>query len=128
MQYLRQFLWIIGFTLAGEALHALLPLPLPAAIYGLVLLFLALETDLLPLSSVKEFGEFLLKLMPVLFVAPAVNLIGSWPLLSNVWVSVLCIIVLSTLVVFAVSGRVTQMLLGHAEAAKAEDTEANGND
>ena len=40
INYLRQGLLIFGFTLLGEALHVLLPFPIPAAIYGLVLLFL----------------------------------------------------------------------------------------
>ena len=78
MRYLRQFLWIIGFTLAGEALHALLPLPVPAAVWGLVLLFIALESGKLELSSVEDCGQFMLGIMPVLFIAPAVGLMDSW--------------------------------------------------
>ena len=42
MRYLSQFLIMLGFTLAGEVLHRLVPLPIPASVYGLVLLFLAL--------------------------------------------------------------------------------------
>ena len=42
MKYLTQFLIIMGFTLAGEALQRLIPLPIPASVYGLALLFLAL--------------------------------------------------------------------------------------
>ena len=42
MKYLNQFLIIMGFTLAGEALQRLVPLPIPASVYGLVLLFAAL--------------------------------------------------------------------------------------
>ena len=88
MRYLRQFLWIIGFTLVGEALHALLPLPVPAAVWGLVLLF----------------------------IAPAVGLMDSWPVLASVWPAVLAIIVLSTVVVFGVSGVVTQGILDFVSA------------
>ena len=39
MKYLCQFLIILGFTFAGEALQRTLPLPLPATVYGLLLLF-----------------------------------------------------------------------------------------
>ena len=42
MKYLSQFMIILGFTLIGETLHRLVPLPIPASVYGLVLLFLAL--------------------------------------------------------------------------------------
>src|SRR5699024_10090699 len=80
LRYLQQFLWITGFTLAGEALHAALPLPIPAAVWGLALLFLALESGRLPLDSVAGCGQFLLGLMPLLFIAPAVGLVDVWPM------------------------------------------------
>ena len=122
MRYLRQFLWIIGFTLVGEALHALLPLPVPAAVWGLVLLFIALESGKLKLSSVEDCGQFMLGIMPVLFIAPAVGLMDSWPVLASVWPAVLAIIVLSTVVVFGVSGVVTQGIMDFV-SARADDEE-----
>lgn len=120
MRYLRQFLWIIGFTLAGEALHAWVPLPVPAAVWGLVLLFVALESGKLRLDSVQQCGQFMLGLMPLLFIAPAVGLIDSWPMLARVWPAVLAIILASTLVVFGVSGWVTQRLLDRAGRSRKE--------
>ena len=120
MRYLRQFLWIIGFTLAGEALHAWVPLPVPAAVWGLVLLFVALESGKLRLDSVQQCGQFMLGLMPLLFIAPAVGLIDSWPMLARVWPVVLAIILASTLVVFGVSGWVTQRLLDRAGRSRKE--------
>ncbi len=120
MRYLRQFLWIIGFTLAGEALHAWVPLPVPAAVWGLVLLFVALESGKLRLDSVQQCGQFMLGLMPLLFIAPAVGLIDSWPMLARVWPAVLAIILASTLVVFGVSGWVTQRLLDRADRSRKE--------
>lgn len=121
LRYLRQFLWIIGFTLAGEALHVLVPLPVPAAVWGLVLLFAALQSGMLKLGSVQECGQFFLGVMPVLFIAPAVGLVDSWPLLAGVWPAVLAIIVLSTILVFGVSGLVTQALLGRGGAKPEEE-------
>ena len=47
MKYLIQFLIIIAFSFAGELLHYCLPLPIPASIYGIILLFLALEMFLI---------------------------------------------------------------------------------
>ena len=40
MKYLTQFFWILLFCALGELLQAVIPFPIPAAIYGLVLLFL----------------------------------------------------------------------------------------
>ena len=42
MKYLTQFLRITAFTLAGELLQRLIPLPVPASVHGLALLFAGL--------------------------------------------------------------------------------------
>ena len=44
MKYLRQLLMILIFSFIGEVLHAVIPIQMPASIYGLVLLFIALMT------------------------------------------------------------------------------------
>ena len=78
MRYLSQFLIILGFTLAGEVLHRLVPLPVPASVYGLILLFLALCLGLVKLEQVKQAGAFLISVMPVLFVSPMVGIAERW--------------------------------------------------
>lgn len=68
MKHLRQFLIILLFSFLGEGLKALLPLPVPASIYGLVLLFAALELGIIKLSAVEDAGKFLIEIMPVMFI------------------------------------------------------------
>lgn len=111
MKYLRQFLWILLFSFLGEALKALLPLPVPASIYGLVLLFAALELGILKLSAVQETGKFLIEIMPVLFVPAGAGLIDSWEALRPICVPVVVIMIVSTVVVMVISGRVTQLVI-----------------
>lgn len=111
MKYLRQFLWILLFSFLGEALKVLLPLPVPASIYGLVLLFAALELGILKLSAVQETGKFLIEIMPVLFVPAGAGLIDSWDALRPICVPVVVIMIVSTVVVMVISGRVTQLVI-----------------
>ena len=80
MKYIYLATIIFGFTLLGELLHILLPLPVPAAIYGLVLLFLALQTGIVKLHQVDAVSKFLIAIMGLLFVAPAVNIVEIWRL------------------------------------------------
>ena len=54
MKYLRQLLMILIFSFIGEVLHAVIPIQMPASIYGLVLLFIALMTGLVKLPQVHE--------------------------------------------------------------------------
>jgi holin-like protein len=95
----------------GEVLHALLPLPIPASIYGLVLMLAALMLGLVPLHAVRESGKFLIEIMPLMFIPAAVGLTQSWEILSPVLVPLVVITVVSTVLVMAVSGRVTQAVL-----------------
>lgn len=111
MKYIKQMGIILAISFLGEALHALLPLPIPASIYGMVLLFLALWTRLVRLDDVKETGHFLVEIMAVLFVCPAVGLIGCWDVLQENLVPILAVIILSLLATFAVSGLVTQWIM-----------------
>lgn len=112
MKYIKQFCLIAGFSLLGELLALLIPLPIPAAIYGFVLLFLALCTGLLKPAQIREAAEFLLSVMGLFFVAPAVNLLAYYGVIAPALVPVSVIVILSTFVVFGVSGLVTQWLCG----------------
>ena len=53
MQYLKQFTRIAAVCLLAELLHALLPLPIPASIYGLVLMLVFLLTGLVNTQVVR---------------------------------------------------------------------------
>ncbi len=110
MKYIKQVLIILAFSLLGEALQALISLPIPAAIYGLVLLFIALCTGLLKQEHIADTADFMLSIMPLLFVAPAVKIMAYWGIIKENWIPICAIIVLSTFVVFAVSGLVTKWL------------------
>lgn len=110
MKYLSQFLIILGFTLLGEALQRLIPLPIPASVYGIVLLFLALCLKLVKVEQVKDVGGFLTSLLPLLFVSPTVGIINCWTLIQPKLLSIVLLLVASTVLVFGISGAVTQAL------------------
>lgn len=110
MKYLSQFLIILGFTLAGEALQRLLPLTIPASVYGLALLFGALCLKIVKAEQVKDVGGFLTSILPVLFVSPAVGIVDSWSLIRPQILGICLLLLATTLTVFGVSGGVTQYL------------------
>lgn len=118
MKYIRQFLWILLFSFAGELLKFVIPLPVPASIYGLLLLFLALVTGILRLESVKETSKFLIEIMPLMFIPAAVGLLESWEALSGILIQVLTATVVSTVLVMGVSGMVTQALIRKKQGGK----------
>ena len=106
MKYLTQFLIILGFTLTGEVLQRIIPLPIPASVYGLLLLFLALCFGLIKLEQVKETGAFLTSILPILFVSPAVGIVEDWGLIRDDLIPILLLLVASTVLTFGISGRI----------------------
>lgn len=111
MLYLRQFCIILFVSFLGELLHAMIPLPIPASVYGLILMLSALRTGILKLNQVKETAGFLIEIMPVMFIPAAVGLLESWPFLRPVWIPVIVITLVSTVIVMAVTGRITQKMI-----------------
>ena len=110
MKYLKQVLIILAFTGLGEALAYLIPLPIPAAIYGLVLLLAALLTGVLKTEQVKDSANFLISIMPVLYVPICVKILEYWGVISQNAAAIISLTVVSTFLVFAVAGLVTQAL------------------
>lgn len=111
MKFLVQFLIIIAFSFAGELLHFCLPLPIPASIYGIVLLFLALELKLIKVRDIRETSSFLIAIMPVMFIPAAVGLMDSWHAIAGMWLKYIIVTVVSTFVVMAVAGWLTQAII-----------------
>ena len=111
MKYLSQFCIILGFTLAGEALQRLLPLPIPASVWGLALLFLALCLGIVKLEQVKDAATFLISIMALLFVSPAVGIAENWALIQPQLLPIFLLLAGSTCLVFGLSGRLTRWLL-----------------
>ena len=124
MKYLKQFCIILLISLVGELLHILIPLPIPASVYGLVLMLTALCTGILKLTQVRETADFLIEIMPVMFIPAAVGLLESWSALQPIWLPVIVVTVLTTIIVMAATGRVTQYMIhrSHRQKMKGADT------
>ena len=112
MKFLKQFSIILFVSFLGEILHMLIPLPVPASVYGLVLMLGALVTGVLKIGQVRETATFLIEIMPVMFIPAGVGLMESWPSLQPVWLPVIVITILTTILVMAVTGKVTQAMIG----------------
>ena len=118
MKYAFQFLIIIIFSFIGEVLNAVIPLPVPACIYGIVLLYLTLQRGVIHLEHVRETAHFLIKIIPILLLPPAVGLIATWDSIKASSFDYVLISVVSTVVVMAVAGLVTQAIICRSKKKK----------
>ena len=121
MKYVRQFAMILLFSFLGEILHEIIPLPIPASVYGLVLLLAALCMKLVKVEQVQEGARFLIEIMPVMFIPAAVGLLTSWEVLKPICVPVIVITVLTTIIVMASTGLVTQGIIRKEKKKEEQD-------
>ena len=121
MALIRQFAIIAGVSCLGEGLRLLIPLPIPASVYGLVLMLLGLMTGVIRLEKVQYGAAFLIEIMPLLFVPAAVGLTESWTQLAPVCLPVLAITLLTTVIVMGCVGKTTQGILRLQEKRRSQD-------
>ena len=123
MKYIKQIVIILGFCLLGEILAALIPLPIPGSIYGLVLLFVLLLLKVIRLPQIKEISDWLLSLMPIMFVGPTVALIVTFDEYRSFLIPLLLTATVTTVIVMAVSGCTAQKLIDRTERKEKNDAE-----
>lgn len=128
MRYVIQLFIIICFSFAGELMRRLLPFPIPASIYGIVLLFIALELKWVKVKQIREVSTTLIISMPVMFVPPAVGLISSWENIKDNWPEYLAITFASTFAVMAISGWTTQRIILWQKNRRIQEESRNGKD
>lgn len=117
MKYIKQLIIILAISLLGELFNHLLPLPIPASIYGMVLLFFCLLTGWIKLSQVKETGKFLIEIMPIMFIPAGVGLLSAWEVLLPILIPVSIITVITLILVMGATGRISQFII-HQEQKK----------
>ena len=120
MKYIKQFSIILLISFLGEALHALLPLPIPASVYGLILMLLALLTGLLRPEQIETAADFLIVIMPVLFVAPTIALVANLDRLLSLALPVLLLGIVGTALVIGLGGKAAEAV-GRREQKRQEE-------
>ena len=123
MKYLRQFSIILLISLIGEVIHLFIHLPIPASIYGLLIMLIGLKTKIIPLNAVEDASIFLIEIMPVMFIPAAVGLLDSWGILGPILVPFIVITLFSTIAVMALTGKVTQFFIRIDRKRKEKDHE-----
>ena len=102
----------------------MLPLPVPASVYGLVLLLLALNFRLIKLEDVKEVGTYLTGIFPLLFVPAAAGVMELWAEMGEMLLHILIAIIPVTVLVMVSAGKTTQALSGRKNKEADNDAAA----
>ena len=127
MKYIYQLFIILVVTFVGELLHYFIPIPVPASIYGLIIMLILLCTKVVKLEHVEITSDFLIEIMPLMFIPAGVGLMKSWGVLKPLIIPVVVITVISLIAVMAVSRRVSQKII-KAQEKKSSESEGTVNE
>lgn len=111
MKMMKQLAVIMTISFLAELMEILIPLPVAASAYGLVLMLIGLITKIIPLEKVEGAADFLIEIMPILFVPPTVGLISNVDALKQMLVPLFFISAATTILIMAVTGRVAQGIM-----------------
>lgn len=118
MKYVKQFGIILGISFVGELLHFIFPFPIPASIYGMVLMLILLCSKKLKLEQVKEVSSFLIEIMPMMFIPAAVGLMNSWGMIRTRLVSYSLVTIISLVCVMVATGWAAQWIIRRSKEDK----------
>ena len=127
MKFLKQLSIIITISFIAELMEHLIPLPVAASMYGLILMLVGLITKLIPLEKVEGAADYLIEIMPILFVPATVGIMTSADALKEMLVPLCVISASTTVLIMVVTGRVAQGILRlGSKKAGSEDTTEGG--
>lgn len=108
MKYLIQMMIIGGITFIGEMLHVLIPLPVPASVYGMAILFVCLCLHIIREEQIQETAQWLLAVMPVMFIGPGVEIMEHYTKIADSFLPFAAVVLISTVLVMAATGLTVQ--------------------
>lgn len=111
MKYMKQIGVIATIAFIAELLYFVIPLPIPASVYGMALLFFSLCFGIIKLEMVEDVADWILSIMPIFFIAPTVGLIEAFEDIKGQLIPLVLICIISTVLVTSVTGLTAQGII-----------------
>ncbi|WP_100373818.1 CidA/LrgA family protein [Bacillus sp. FJAT-45037] len=108
---------LYGFYIIGTWVQSVFDLIIPGSIIGMLLLFLLLFANILPVSLIENGTNLLIRHMPLLFVPFTVGILGYLDVFNGDGFWLILVTIFSTIVVFVLSGIMAQWLVNRKEQA-----------
>ena len=118
MKYMKQIGVIATIAFIAELLYFVIPLPIPASVYGMAILFVSLCLGIIKLEMVEDVADWILSIMPIFFIAPTVGLIEAFGDIKGQVIPLVLICMISTVAVTSVTGLMAQGIIRMRKAKK----------
>ncbi len=103
MKIVKQLIVLFLIYMAADLLTTYLSLPLPATLISMILLIVLLLVGAVKEKWIDEGSRVLLKILPVLFIPAGVRILDHVSLLSENFISLTVIVLVTTFLTFAVT-------------------------
>lgn len=80
-------------------------------VIGLLILYVLLLLGVIKLKWIEKLANLLLKNLSFFFIVPGVTILGVLPLMKDNWWKILIIVVLTTIIVMGVVGKMMELLI-----------------
>lgn len=103
---------VIGLVLlVSKIIESFMPIPMPASVIGLVLLFILLCTGVVKLRHVETVGTTLTNNIGLLFVPAGISVVNSLGVISRAPILIIGLIIVSTILLLICTGYVTELIM-----------------
>ncbi|MEC2306912.1 antiholin-like murein hydrolase modulator LrgA [Bacillus atrophaeus] len=122
--FLTQAFIFAAIMLVSNMIAAIVPIPIPASVVGLVLLFLLLCLNIIKLEQVETLGTSLTSLIGFLFVPSGISVMNSLGVMQHYGLQIVLVILLATIILLAATGLFSQFIIrGKQTAADKQEKE-----
>lgn len=110
MKGLKQLCIVLVLLSLGEILNLRFNIPIPGTILGMVIVLFLMMIRVIKLKTIEHISSILLDNLALFFVPANVGIIVLYDQIKTVWVRLIIVLILSTIIVMAVTGLTVQFL------------------
>lgn len=118
--FLTQAFIFAVIMLISNGIAAIVPIPIPASVVGLVLLFVLLCLKVIKLEQVETLGTSLTSLIGFLFVPSGISVMNSLGVMQQYGVQIALVILLATIILLGATGLFSQLILSVSQKRQKE--------
>lgn len=111
MKLFREVLILFGIYYIGEGIAQFTGVPIPGNLIGMILLLMLLCFRIVKLEQISTISDFLLGHMPFFFIPAGVALMSSFALISDTWIQIFVVCLITTFLTMGVSGKCVQNMM-----------------
>ncbi|MFH6392459.1 antiholin-like murein hydrolase modulator LrgA [Staphylococcus aureus] len=123
--FFHQVIVIALVLFVSKIIESFMPIPMPASVIGLVLLFVLLCTGAVKLGEVEKVGTTLTNNIGLLFVPAGISVVNSLGVISQAPFLIIGLIIVSTILLLICTGYVTQIIMKVTSRSKGDKVTKN---